>query len=178
MGEPTLDRFLGQPTEEIADWRWLWQENREFPIGGRTGLVGAVVVWFKKLLRPLVRAPQADLWDRQRQFNLVLLAHMERLRDLGEGLEELGQDVQRVQREVLQDLRSVQSDLIGDFEELNSDLKELDLALAVFKKDGLSDLARQTEALFSLLDQKVDRLREQARRPAGKPRPSASGTQG
>lgn len=33
----------------------------------------------KRLLRPLFRAPVADLWDRQRMFNLILAEHVERL---------------------------------------------------------------------------------------------------
>lgn len=161
--EPGLDRFLDQPTEDVADWRWLWQGDYEFPIESHRGFGGRVVVWLKRLMRPLVRAPQADLWDRQRQFNLVLLAHLERLRDLGEGLDELGRDVQNVQSEILRDLRAMQTDLIGDLDKVNTDLQELDVAFAEFKRDGLRDLARQTDALFSLLDQKVDRLRQVAR---------------
>lgn len=164
---PGLDRFLDRPTEDVADWRWLWQGDHEFPIESHRGLGGRCVVWLKKLMRPLVRAPQADLWDRQRQFNLVLLAHLERLRDLGEGLDELGRDVQKVQQEILRDLRDVQTDLIGDLDKVNTDLQELDVAFAEFKRDGLRDLARQTDALFSLLDQKVDRLRQLAREPLG-----------
>lgn len=161
--EPTLDRFLDRPTEEISDWRWLWAGDHEFPVRGREGARGALVVWLKRILRPLVRAPQADLWDRQRQFNMVLLAHLERVRDLGEGLDELGRDLQRVQSEIVDDLRAVQEDLVGDLEKINTDLQELDVAFAVFKADGLSDLARHTEGLFSLLDQKVERLRHEAR---------------
>ncbi|MCP4203059.1 MAG: hypothetical protein GY769_14145 [bacterium] len=162
VAEPTLDRFLGEPTEEIADWRWLWQGDHEFPIRSRRGAGGRLVVWLKKLLRPLVRAPQADMWDRQRQFNLVLLAHLEKVRDLQIGLGDLGRDLQRVQGEIVGDLREVQSDLVNDLDKINTDLQELDVAFAVFKAEGLKDLARQTEALFSLLDQKVERLRHQA----------------
>ncbi len=162
--EPTIDRFLDRPTEEISDWRWLWDGDHEFPIRGRPGPRGALVVWLKKLLRPLVRAPQADLWDRQRQFNLVLLANLEKVRgDFGEGLDELGRDLQRVQGEIVADLRAVQTELVGDLAKINTDLQELDVAFALFKADGLSDLARHTEGLFSLLDQKVERLRHQAR---------------
>lgn len=159
--EPSLDRFLDHPTEEIRDWRWLWSGDHEFPVRGRPGPLGALVVWAKRLLRPLVRAPQADLWDRQRQFNLVLLAHLEKIRDLQGGLDELGRDIQRVQKEILSDLHEVRTDLVGDLEKINTDLQELDVAFAVFKADGLRDLARHTEGLFSLLDQKVERLRHQ-----------------
>lgn len=177
--EPALDRFLEQPTEEISDWRWLWSGDHEFPIRSRPGALGALVVRIKKLLRPLVRAPQADLWDRQRQFNMVLLAHLEKVRDLGDGLDELGRDLQRVQGEIVADVRKVQSDLVDDLGKINTDLQELDVAFAVFKADGLRDLARHTEGLFSLLDQKVERLRHQARtledkkertEPPGRPR--------
>ena len=65
----------------------------------------------------------------------------------------------------MRDLRAVQSDLIGDLDKINADLQKLDVSFAEFKRDGLRDLARQTDALFSLLDQKVDRLRQQARGP-------------
>lgn len=160
--EPSVERFLDQPTEEIADWRWLWQGDHEFPVRSRPGAFGKLVVRLKRLLRPLVRAPQADLWDRQRQFNLVLLAHLEKVRDLRAGLDELGGDLQRVQGEIVGDLREVQADLVNDLDKMNVDLQELDVAFAVFKADGLRDLARHTEGLFSLLDQKVERLRHQA----------------
>jgi SAM-dependent methyltransferase len=46
------------------------------------GVLGRLVVAFKKLLRPLVQVPQNDLWERQRVFNLILLEHLERLREL------------------------------------------------------------------------------------------------
>lgn len=160
--EPSIDRFLEQPTEEISDWRWLWGEDHEFPIRSRPGALGGLVVWIKKLLRPLVRAPQADLWDRQRQFNMVLLAHLEKVRDLSAGLDDLGRDLQRVQGELVTDVRRIQTDLVQDLGKINSDLQELDVAFAVFKADGLADLARHTEGLFSLLDQKLERLRHQA----------------
>ena len=68
---PSIDRFLDRPTEEISDWRWLWAEDHEFPVRSKAGAFGTLVVWLKKLLRPLVRSPQADLWDRQRVFNRV-----------------------------------------------------------------------------------------------------------
>ena len=34
-----------------------------------------LVAW-KRLLRPLVKVPQNDLWERQRIFNVVLLEHL------------------------------------------------------------------------------------------------------
>lgn len=77
---PSLDDFLGEPTRELADWQWLWKGDREFPIRSHRALWGSLVVFWKKLLRPFVKPPQNDLWERQRVFNLVLLEHLVELR--------------------------------------------------------------------------------------------------
>ena len=84
--EPEIGRFLGEPTRDLADWRWLWQRDREFPVASRRGALGRLLVALKRLLRPLVKTPLGDLWDRQRVFNLILIEHLERLEglDLGE----------------------------------------------------------------------------------------------
>lgn len=78
-----------EPSRNLEDWHALFGADRTFPIRShRGGLVGRLIVAFKRLLRPLVKAPQADLWDRQRVFNLVLIERMlaqryeERLGDL------------------------------------------------------------------------------------------------
>ena len=77
-----IERFLGEPTRDLDDWRWLWDGDREFPIRSHRGLFGRLVVAAKRLLRPLVRAPQADLWERQRVFNLILLEYLQRGEDI------------------------------------------------------------------------------------------------
>jgi SAM-dependent methyltransferase len=73
---PRVDDFLVEPTRELEDWHWLWKEDREFPIRSHRGLLGRVLVAWKRLLRPLVKVPQNDLWERQRIFNVVLLEHL------------------------------------------------------------------------------------------------------
>lgn len=76
----SIDLFLDDPTREIEDWRWLWEEDVAFPVRShRGGLAGKLLVWAKKLLRPLVRLGFADTLDRQRVFNLVVLEKLERL---------------------------------------------------------------------------------------------------
>ncbi len=75
---PTVEKFLGDPTRDLADWRWLWEGDREFPLRSHRGVFGRIVVAVKRLLRPVVRAPLGDLWDRQRVFNLVLLEYLAR----------------------------------------------------------------------------------------------------
>lgn len=77
---PSIDDFLVEhPTRDLSDWRWLWSGDQPFPIRSHRGLLGRLVVGFKRLFRPLVRLPQNDLWERQRIFNLILLEHLERL---------------------------------------------------------------------------------------------------
>lgn len=76
---PSIDEFLVEPTRDLPSWRWLWSGNHEFPIRSHRGLLGRLVVGLKRLLRPLVKVPQNDLWERQRAFNLVLLEHFDRL---------------------------------------------------------------------------------------------------
>jgi SAM-dependent methyltransferase len=76
---PDLGRFLGEPTRDLGDWRWLWEGDRGFPVASHRGLLGRALVAAKKLLRPFVKAPLADLWDRQRVFNLILLERLQEL---------------------------------------------------------------------------------------------------
>jgi len=79
----TVDRFLGDPTRDVADWRWLWEEDVPFPVRShRGGVASKLLAGFKKLLRPLVKLPLGDLHDRQRTFNLIVLEHLERLETL------------------------------------------------------------------------------------------------
>lgn len=83
--EPEIGRFLGEPTRDLADWRWLWDRDRAFPVASHRGLLGRLVVAWKRLFRPLVKTPVNDLWDRQRIFNLILIEHLQRLEGLDLG---------------------------------------------------------------------------------------------
>ena len=78
----SLEDFLGEPPRDLESWRWLWEGDRSFPIRSHRGPFGALVVFFKRLFRPLVKTPQNDLWERQRVFNLIVLEHLERSRDI------------------------------------------------------------------------------------------------
>ena len=76
--EPHIERFLGEPTRDLNEWARLWTADRPFPIGShRGGLRGRAITWLKRLLRPLVRSASADLWERQRVFNLIFLERFE-----------------------------------------------------------------------------------------------------
>lgn len=76
--DPTLADFLTEATRDTESWRWLWRGDHEFPIRSHRGPLGRLLVAWKKLLRPLVKVPQNDLWERQRVYNLILLDHLER----------------------------------------------------------------------------------------------------
>lgn len=76
---PSLDDFLGEPTRDLNDWRWLWSGDHAFPIRSHRGALGRFLVAVKRLFRPLVKTPQNDLWERQRIFNLIVLEHLDRL---------------------------------------------------------------------------------------------------
>lgn len=74
---PAIEDFLDEPTRDLDAWHRLWSEDRPFPIRShRPGLLARLLVTAKRLLRPLVKAPQADLWDRQRVFNVILLEYL------------------------------------------------------------------------------------------------------
>ena len=76
--EPSIERFLGEPTRSLEEWRWLWNGDHQFPVRSHRGFLGSLIVFFKRFSRPFVTAPQRDLWDRQRIFNLILLEYLER----------------------------------------------------------------------------------------------------
>jgi O-antigen chain-terminating methyltransferase len=116
---PEQDRL---PSHSLEDWHRLWGADRPFPIRShRGGLLGRLVVALKRLLRPLVKAPQADLWDRQRVFNLILIERI---------------------------LAQRHEQRLGDLEN--------------FVPRALDDLLRHNDALFSRVDQRLDRYRREA----------------
>jgi SAM-dependent methyltransferase len=128
---PEIARFLGEPTRELGDWRWLWDGDHRFPVRSHRGLLGRFVVFAKRLLRPFVAAPQADLWERQRIFNLIALEYLQR-----------GEDIRRVV--------------------LETHGARLDQLERVWR-EGLNDVMAHNDALFARVDQKLDRVRREAR---------------
>lgn len=131
MADPPhdIERFLGEPTRDLREWHRLWSADVRFPArSSRGGLLGRLVIGAKRLLRPLVRAPQADLWDRQQVFNLVLL------------------DVLLDRADRRRDERH--DERIGHLEN--------------FVPRALDDLLRHNDALFSRVDQRLDRHRREA----------------
>ncbi|MDH3744279.1 MAG: hypothetical protein OES47_04155 [Acidobacteriota bacterium] len=155
VGERRINEFLGEPTQDLEGWRWLWHGDKPFPLESyRPGLRGRLTLAIKGFLQPLVRSPQANHWERQRVFNLVLITHLEELR---RSFDDLGTDLQKVQGELLRDLREVQQEFIRDAASLVERIEPLE----EFKREGMKDLMLHTDALFARVDQKLDRVRRQ-----------------
>lgn len=133
---PTLDDFLVEPTRNLEDWLWLWRGDHEFPIRSHRGIFGRLLVAWKRLLRPLVRPPQNDLWERQRIFNVILLDYLRGQEDL-----------RTAERDELAGRRY--DERIEYLEALNS--------------EGIREIMRHNDAVFARVDQKLDRYRREAR---------------
>jgi SAM-dependent methyltransferase len=131
----SLEDFLGEPPRDVEAWRWLWEEDQAFPIRSHRGPFGSLLVFFKKLFRPLVKVPQNDLWERQRVFNLIVLEHLDR-------------SLPEVDR------------LLWNAQEL----KDLSVFLTRFARSGFKEIVDHNDALFSRVDQKLDRYRRESKR--------------
>ncbi|MDH3744117.1 MAG: methyltransferase domain-containing protein [Acidobacteriota bacterium] len=199
QNELQMDSFRVGRETDLADWRGVWEADRTLPITSHRGWLGKPIVWLKRLLRGVVQRPQADLWERQRAYNLKVQGELElateaaqsrgrAIEDLAgalvrveSGLERLGKDLQTVQAELTRDLRlqreaeeqehdemvnALRSELYelrdNHLEFLDSHARRLD-HVEGFDKDGYADAMDHTTALFSRVEQKLDRYRELSR---------------
>ncbi len=145
---PSLDDFLVDPTRDLSDWKWLWTGDQAFPVASHRGILGRLVVLCKRLLRPLVKAPQQDLWDRQRTFNLILLEHLVRNGEI--------HDEHRRSQDVLR-LR-----IDEHHRRLDDHVRRLEY-LEALNSEGIHEIMRHNDALFARADQKLDRYRREVR---------------
>lgn len=122
ISEELIESLRSGENRKLADWRQLWEEDREFPIESHRGWLGRLIVFGKRLLRGFVKAPQADLWQRQNAYNLTIQDQIEAIAplaaearalrdalardktDLNSTIAGLGQDLQTVQSELVRDL--------------------------------------------------------------------------
>lgn len=148
--------------EDWSSWRRVWEEDRALPIeSGRRGL-GWLIVLFKKLFRPLVKTPQNDLWERQRAFNLALVALEERFADEVARNQNLPERLDRLEGpahgELAERLASVAGDLRQVQGELSSDFKQLEKV----QEDGFeavqTDMAQLRDKHLEYLQSQADRL--------------------
>jgi hypothetical protein len=140
---PSKPEVPSLPPEDLSGWREVWESDRPFPVTSARRFVGPLVVALKKRLRTLWRAPLGDLFERQRVFNVEVARQLQRLDALDEA-----------RRELHRDLIEVRADLLRDVQQHHRRLEHLE----GFKGEGLEDLVRHVDALFSRLDQKIERL--------------------
>jgi O-antigen chain-terminating methyltransferase len=163
MGE--VDR----PDKNLADWRAIWENNQTFPVQGRPGPLGRLIVWVKKLLRPMVTAPQNDLWDRQRDYNLLIQESMESRQQMMEAIAGLGSDLQTVQQELVRDIHLSKEATHKDLKTARKELLDYLEAhekrvthLEDLKNEGFEEVMQHQDAMFAVVDSKLDAYRKKA----------------
>lgn len=175
---PSVDELRDRPIGEIGRWRWLWEGDHRFPARSHRRFFGPLLRACKALLRPLVELPLREQLERQRAFNLALLAEIERQR-----VDELWQTAYRISQrgdegfaahEALFAERDVRHreverrfvDHERKFEALDEVARGYDERVGHLEKvqaQGLRDVMRHNDALFALVDQKLDRYRQEGR---------------
>lgn len=126
--EPRIEDFLDVPTKDLESWHWLWRRDERFPVRTHRGPLGHVFALIKRLLAPIVTIPANERWDRQRVFNLVLL---ERMMEQQAALAHAHERIDLLQGKVAH--------------------------LEATMQDGLTDVMRHDDALFSRVDVELDR---------------------
>ncbi len=130
------------PVRDLAHWKQVWDLDVPFPIRSRPGLLGSLTVLFKRIARPFVKASTADLWDRQRVFNQILLDHM-------------------AEREAR--LQQVLDEAAEEMEWRAQEMRDQAVLVSRVLRDGLQDVMHHNDALFARVDQKLDRYRREVR---------------
>ena len=147
--DPSIEDFIGEPTRDLSAWRWLWEGNHPFPVitrrPGVMGWVEQLLKRFSRLFRPAVTLPQHDLWVRQQTFNLIVLENLEFL--------------QRAPSDFIRDLRQVRDDLVRDVQNNHRRITYLE----AFPREVLTDFNQHTDALYALMDQRLDRYRRESK---------------
>jgi SAM-dependent methyltransferase len=153
----------------LDEWRTIWETNQTFPIQSRPGLVGRLIVLVKKLLRPLVTAPQNDLWDRQRDYNLVVQQSLEGQQQMMDAVAALGRDLQTVQQELVRDIHLSKEATHKDLKTARKELLDYLEAhekrvthLEDLKNEGFEEVMQHQDAMFAVVDSKLDAYRQKS----------------
>lgn len=145
------------PRVDDADlelWRTLWEEDRRLEPPRPSGPLAGLVAALKRFLRRFVTAPQQDLWERQRLYNMLIQHHLEARRGQEEAIGRL-RDLDTGRREQVEALAA------GLHQRSDEHAARLEWLEEVQKK-GLDRIVRHHDAVFALVDQKLDLYRRQA----------------
>ncbi len=165
--ERAVEELLAGGEAPLEEWIWLWEGDRRLPPRAETGWLAPVKRRLKRLVARWVGGAQLELWERQRLFNLALLRRaaavektLERLDRLESALDALGRDLQSVQREIVAEVRGDRAR--GDA------LAERVRRVEELEGTGFRDVMRHTDALFSRVEQQLDRYRRRSREMWGR----------
>ncbi|MEZ5331483.1 MAG: class I SAM-dependent methyltransferase [Thermoanaerobaculia bacterium] len=153
----TEEKADTRAADEIARWRGIWERDECFQPARRPGPVGWLTSLGKRLLRPIVKAATADLWERQRQFELLVCERLDAERRLEGAVTVLGEDLNRIQDSILADLRSIRDAIMGYLAAQDERLDHLE----GFKTRGIEEMMRHQDALYGLLDAKLESYRRE-----------------
>ena len=131
---------LDEPHRDLDAWR-RWREDQSLSHQGQaTGFKGRLTGALKRVINPLVKR----VWKRQIGFNLSVIDHLEA--------------AEQSRFDLLRDLREIRNDLLRDVQNNHSRISHLE----AFKREGYADVMRHSDALYAIVDQKLDRYRSQS----------------
>ncbi len=167
---------MSERPSDLAGWRALWESDGRFRVERGPGLKGWVAAALRRLLRPLLAAPLADLWDRQRAYNLVVQEQLEErsaeaasLAGLRDAIDGLGADLQTIQKELGRDLRKSEAQLEEAIRKSAKELLDYLQAhedqiqrMLLLEQEGFDEVKRHHEGVFTLLEQRIEQYRRSA----------------
>ena len=132
--------MLDEPDRDLEAWR-RWREDQSLTSQGQaSGFKGGLTRALRRISNPLVKR----LRKRQIGFNLSVIDHLEA--------------AEKSRFDLLRDLREIRNDLLRDVQNNHSRISHLE----AFKREGYADVMRHSDALYAVVDQKLDRYRRQS----------------
>lgn len=139
-GQVEEDEMLDEPNRDLEAWR-RWREDQSLSSQGQApGFKGRLIWALRRISNPWVKR----LRKRQIGFNLSVIDHLEA--------------AEQSRFDLLRDIREIRNDLLRDVQNNHSRISHLE----AFKREGYADVMRHSDALYALVDQKLDRYRRQS----------------
>ncbi len=139
-GQVEDDEVIDEPIRDPDAWR-RWREDQALvPPTPSPGIRGRLEAALRTALGPIFR----KLWKRQIGFNLSVIDHLEA--------------AEQGRYDLLRDLREIRNDLLRDVQNNHQRIAHLE----AFKREGYADVMRHSDALYAVVDQKLDRYRRKS----------------
>jgi SAM-dependent methyltransferase len=139
-GQVDDDEVIDEPIRDPDAWH-RWREDQALvPPAPSPGFRGRLEAALRAALAPLFK----KLWKRQIGFNLSVIDHLEA--------------AETARFDLLRDLREIRDDLLRDVQNNHRRIAHLE----AFKREGYADVMRHSDALYAVVDQKLDRYRRKS----------------